>query len=477
MGVGYNPKIVTDGLVLCLDAANNKSYPDSGTTWSDLSGNGNNGTLINGPTYDSAYSGSLAFDGVNDVIRIPYSSTYVDSNSKTVEVWLKVGNIGAGFVQFITNRADSDVALTFAIGIDNRRVIRDWNPSGTDYMVLYYGVGANSQFRTAFSKEKFGLTNGDNQFHQVVGVTDTSSNQLKLYYDGSLIDSESFTQPVYASTANTRLGAGYNDSLLDYPLTGNIANTKIYNRALSAEEVKQNYDALKRRFAPPPIVGDGLVLNLDAGNFRSYSGTGTAWNDLSGNDNNATLTNGPTYNSANGGSLLFDGVNDYSIIPYTPILAPTSQITLAAWVTTDWQTTGNVRILSKTEVGGYQLSINDIVGQIGCTIHVGGTYRYCTVDKATVTAGWHHMLVTCDGRYIKLYFDSVLVATTDLGSYMNLTYAYNNPFIIASEPGSAEPTNTNFINANIAQVFVYNRALSAQEVQQNFEANRGRYGI
>ena len=64
MGVAYNSRIITENLVLCLDAANSKSYPGSGTTWTDLSGNGNNATLTNGPTYSSANGGSIVFDGV-----------------------------------------------------------------------------------------------------------------------------------------------------------------------------------------------------------------------------------------------------------------------------------------------------------------------------------------------------------------------------------------------------------------------------
>ena len=66
MALSHSPSIVTNGLVLCLDAANSKSYPGSGTTWTDLSGRGNNGTLVNGVGYNSGNLGSLVFDGVDD---------------------------------------------------------------------------------------------------------------------------------------------------------------------------------------------------------------------------------------------------------------------------------------------------------------------------------------------------------------------------------------------------------------------------
>jgi len=69
MGAAAGPDIVEDGLVLCLDAANPKSYPGSGNTWTDLRGNGNDGTLVNGVGYDSANNGSMVFDGVDDSIQ------------------------------------------------------------------------------------------------------------------------------------------------------------------------------------------------------------------------------------------------------------------------------------------------------------------------------------------------------------------------------------------------------------------------
>ena len=74
MAIFYNPRTITDGLVLCLDAANRKSYPGSGTTWTDLSGRGNTGTLTNGPTYSSANGGSIVFDGTDDIVNTSYVS-------------------------------------------------------------------------------------------------------------------------------------------------------------------------------------------------------------------------------------------------------------------------------------------------------------------------------------------------------------------------------------------------------------------
>lgn len=227
------------------------------------------------------------------------------------------------------------------------------------------------------------------------------------------------------------------------------------------------------------IVRDGLVLHLDAANIKSYPGSGTVWKDLSGLGNHGTLVNGPVYNSANNGSILFDGVNDQVIIPHSNSLAPSAAITLSAWVNTDWQTTSSVRIISKTESGGWQLSINDdpAGARVGMTIHIGGVYRYATVPKTSIASGYHNIVGSFDGRFINLFVDATQVVNIDLVSTLALTYAYNNQFIVGAEASSSGPANTNYINASISNVQIYSRALSAAEIKQNFEALRGRYGI
>ena len=197
--------------------------------------------------------------------------------------------------------------------------------------------------------------------------------------------------------------------------------------------------------------------------------------DLTGN--NTITANSLTYNS--NGSFSFNGSTNYLQVPYSSLLSPTSAITLSVWATTDWQTTNNVRLLSKTESGGWQLSINDdpAGNRVGMTIHVGGTYRYCTVLKTSIVSGYHNLVGTCDGRYLYLYIDGIQVSSLDLGSTMALTYSNNNDLIIGAEAGASGPAGSNYITASINDVKIYNRALSAAEVKQNFNALRGRYGI
>ena len=95
--------IVTDGLVLALDAANAKSYPGSGTTWSDLSGNRNTGTLTNGPTFNSGNGGGIVFDGVDDYVDCGNSST-LQINQGTISAWVKTSSPGSSFRGIITKQ-------------------------------------------------------------------------------------------------------------------------------------------------------------------------------------------------------------------------------------------------------------------------------------------------------------------------------------------------------------------------------------
>jgi hypothetical protein len=94
MSYNNGPKIVSDGLVLCLDAGNNKSYPSSGTSWSDLSGNNNNGTLTNGPTFTGSFGGGVVFDGVDDTVNGTINGSIFTNNfSQTVNAFSTINQI------------------------------------------------------------------------------------------------------------------------------------------------------------------------------------------------------------------------------------------------------------------------------------------------------------------------------------------------------------------------------------------------
>jgi predicted heme/steroid binding protein len=230
------PNIVTEGLVLYLDAANTKSYPGSGTTWSDLSRSGNNGTLTNGPTFNSGNGGSIVFDGTNDYVT---TTTNLGANPlpiHTISIWFKT-SLASGKKLIGIEDQQTGILST----LNDRQIYMGTNGK------IYYGV-YDTAARTITSIS----TLTDNLWHQAVGVC-TGANQILLYIDGVLNSSGvgngyALYTTSYIRIANYLVGSTWTNGTFQGYYTGNISQTSIYNRALSAQEVLQNYNATKGRF-------------------------------------------------------------------------------------------------------------------------------------------------------------------------------------------------------------------------------------
>jgi hypothetical protein len=223
LALSYNPRIVTDGLLLCLDAGNSKSYPGSGTTWTDLSGTGNNGTLVNGVGYNGGNLGSLSFDGVDD--HISFSSNPSLTNQITVEVWVKLENPQTTSIGWILGREGSYRMLY------------------SSDEVFWVCATTNNGWYTAGTYISTSITSIFTQIYQFVGTYDGSNN--RIYVNGTLRTTGS------SISGNILTNGNYNlirsDAGVDYG-KGIIYSHRLYNRALTASEIKQNYNALKSRF-------------------------------------------------------------------------------------------------------------------------------------------------------------------------------------------------------------------------------------
>jgi hypothetical protein len=221
--LAHSPSIVMNGLVLCLDAGNSKSYPGSGTTWTDLSGRGNTGTLTNGPTYSSANGGSLVFDGSNDYVTIPYDTSF-NSSKITVDCVTRVNS--KVHVRPIVNRwANSWRLLTVSVGF----YMFEFNIRVANQV---YFVRSNFEFDTS-------------SIYHITATYDGTS--LKMYINGNLQDELLVSGNLDSSSNDIKIArnSSYNPNRY---LNQNFYNLKIYNRALSAQEIQQNYNALKGRF-------------------------------------------------------------------------------------------------------------------------------------------------------------------------------------------------------------------------------------
>lgn len=232
----------------------------------------------------------------------------------------------------------------------------------------------------------------------------------------------------------------------------------------------------------PSIVTDQLLLCLDPGNTKSYPGSGTAFSDISGNGNHATLVGSPTFNSTNGGTFTTDGSTQYGYIPYSASLCPSAAISYGCWAyRADWNVTTNKKMLSKTQSGGYNLAMNDnTVGYINGSIFISGAYRAALYPLSSMTPGWHCIMITCDGQYTRIYVDGVLGGTDNRGSVGTIQYSVNNNFVYGSEAntgGSNSVVTVESWAGAMGPAFVYGKQLTAAEVAQNFNAYRGRFGI
>ena len=247
MGLLHSPRIVTDGLVLCLDAANKRSYPGAGTTWTDLSKNKNNGTLTNGPTFDSANGGRFSFDGSNDYCEFAENEKYNFQPTQPFSVFcwmIKSGSYGA----VLANMKSGSPYQGWDI----------WNENSTHISmhIISSWIGNAIKLRVDYTDQQsikyFGYTyNGSCPANS----TDTL-NSVNFYVDGELyttgkaiadgagsFDSTSETIS-YPAGQKFRIGSRYTGQYG----ASNLFAVHIYNKALTANEVQQNYNATKARF-------------------------------------------------------------------------------------------------------------------------------------------------------------------------------------------------------------------------------------
>jgi len=231
MALFHSPIIVTDGLVLCLDAGNAKSYPGSGTSWSDVSGEGNNGTLVNGVGYSGDNLGSLSFDGVDDYVNLGDLDLPAPF---TLSIWFK-GNTTQSPNQFcgLLNKSSSeDFGAWGLYGDINSSYVR-------------FGFVNTSNSQRVISNTNFNDIKA-NTWVNYVGTYDFSN--LRLYRNGVEIASAAETTTPVSTNDIASIGNRVVTNRSDRAYAGLLSSAKIYNRALTASEVQQNFKALRGRY-------------------------------------------------------------------------------------------------------------------------------------------------------------------------------------------------------------------------------------
>jgi hypothetical protein len=429
---GFN-NIVGNGLVVNLNAQNNISYPTNGTSWYDLTGNNNTGTLTNGPTFNTTER-SIVFDGADDYVQTNYSGI-TGTNPRTFSVWFKPDTsqnrnlLGYGTQE---DKRMWDILLyNDTVGV---HLYNSGNEAGTPYTV---GQWQNATFTY-------------------------SHPTIKSYMNGVYKNSVSISTINTGSDSNLNIGKGTYSPYFYFD--GNISTTQIYDRELSATEVLQNY-------YQGNIVTNGLIMNLDAGNLVSYGGTGTLWNDLTNTTTGATLVNGPTYTTSNGGGIVFDGSDDYGRLPSTSSV-DVNTFTWSAFVKGIYSNTPGLFFIG-SDVGQSITPYKIFIG----VQNAGGVYklRVNYNNVATVNLGslvdntLYNLVITYNGTTTNMYVNGELIGTSNAmsGNLTSKTYTY-----IASTQGQYE-----FFNGTVYNTLFYNRALTESEVIQNFNAHKSRYGL
>jgi len=217
MGVYYNPGLVSDGLVLALDADNIKSYPGSGTTWYDIAST-NNGTLVNGPTFSGSNPSYFRFDNTNDYVQLPASLGYTSEVSAFA--WFRSIGSPTGGYHIIFGPTSLEISI----------------PSGG---AIRTGIVTNTRY---VSNHGSGLTDGNWHY---VGFTFEGTTK-NSYIDGVFVGGQTTAGTLNFSFGDRTMGRFGGSSA--YYLNGDISNARIYNRALTPTEITQNYNISKGRF-------------------------------------------------------------------------------------------------------------------------------------------------------------------------------------------------------------------------------------
>jgi hypothetical protein len=420
----------SDGLILHLDAQN-----ASGTTWTDLSGNGNNGTLKNfGTSATSGWNnGALVFDGTDDYVEVLDSASLDLSGNVTVEMVVKTEQLTNTLHLFdkgnhTNNNKEFSVSMTVRNGAFGDIVL---NTTYENSSVISY------------------LNTQQGQYTHITFVKNITTGKFSVYKNGAIIGNPSTISTSTSTNSAESLWIGKDDSNGYLNFKGAIKSIKIYNKALTANEVQKNYqDAMPRMNTNT----SGLILSLDA---RNGYGNQTTWYDGSGSGNNATLNSGGwLYDGTSGwnnGSLLFRQNNDeYIKLPTsTSLNVGTGDFSIIADFTPT--ATNNFSIFEKDGVT-YPYIRTNTNNTVVSYSNASSNLPLGTISQSTR----NHFVVKRQNGVVSIYQNGVLLLTTlaDTASYDFSSFNVMKNFGMGGYKG------------NLNNFGIYNRALSDAEIKQ-----------
>lgn len=242
------PPMVTEGLIMYLDAANPYSYSGSGTTWTDLSGQGNNGTLVNGPTFSTENYGAITFDGLNDGVYTGTTGMNTPGLDKTLEAVIYFNNVSQVADIIRLSSATSEDTLGLGIYSDS---YDSWYYEDAGSSINFYGTDIDGMDKDGLNIRSAIFTPSAAGIYHIMGVGNAA--RFRLYVNGVLQNTDASTVNGDLESTDKILGIGAKVSNTTQQPVANYFSSRIYlakfyNRELSAIEVMQNFQAIRWRF-------------------------------------------------------------------------------------------------------------------------------------------------------------------------------------------------------------------------------------
>jgi len=400
-------------------------------------------SLINGPYLNAINNGNINLDGVDDYVLLT-DSTLKNYTTITANIWMYVNSTGYFETYFSYNAEEAGLSQGWGV----RR-------QASNNMYQYWGGSGNSGIKLYQNGQL--LESSNSTYSQVNATINNTWQMVTLVAKG-----------VSSWNTNNRLTMGTRSDSLNTATNMNIGSFNLYNRELSAVEIENLYTAGLPTYLPSSsiMVNSGLVLYLDASNPNSYTSGSSTWNDISGYGNNGTLYNGVAYSSTYGGGLIFDGVDDYVVVPANATMN-SSRPTVELVMTTS---TNGGNIVAQGQYGsnwGFGVGVKPT--------NIMARNNSCDVTISVTNSGLVHVVVVWDGSGNQYYKNGQYLGRVTSGCYSP------NPggdVTIGGVRAQVPSQNLQeFANSTVNIVRVYNRALSATEILQNFNSIKTQYGL
>jgi len=437
-----------DALVLSVDPKNLSSYPQTGTTLYDLSGNGLNGSVNNSPIWEQG--GYFVFDATDDNINFGNQTELNFTGDMSHEVWF-----------WRNTNATSNLRLT-AKGAGGT------GTSQNGFSFFGSNTGMNWSLTLDGVRSILGTGITANQWNHIVGTVDKTTNTQKVYLNGVETNSQALVNTgSMVGTNSFYLGMFTGGSLV---WDGKIGPARVYGKLLSSSDIKQNYFG-------GPIVTDGLILSSDASNLVSYENGATTTYSLTGSYS-GSLFNGTGFENYNGGVWEFDGTNDhirYELGALNSVYTNNS-ITMQSWLKYDFDPEFRNGIFSfyNGQASGFAFGWRwSGGGFVFWDTHIGGVrYNHDIISGAqwnTYKNKWINIATTWEDGGFTSYLNGKQVAQTSVSGQIN-DFRNENLFI-------AQQGGYGYFKGNVATLLAYDRALTAEEVAQNYNAQKQKYQL